>query len=89
MAVFGLNLPVFAVDQQFSALVLGNFPCPVNSVRLTVEQLCGALGASPFYSPSFFPRDYVLIAFGHVGYLCHSGTAAHMYVRQRIETRTK
>lgn len=73
VAVFGLNLPIPPVDQQLSALVLGNLPRPVDGIRLAVEELRGALGAGTLNSPPVFSGDDVLVAFRHVDHLCHSG----------------
>ena len=88
VAVLRLNLPVPAVDQQFSALVFGNFPRPVNGMRFTVEKLRRALCPSALNSPAIFAGDHVLIAFCHVDHLFRSGIAAHLYVRQRFEMQT-
>ncbi len=89
MAVFGLDLTIAAVNQQLGTLVFGNVTRPVDSVRLAVEELCGAFGASALDSPPVFAWDHMLIAFCHIDHLCHSGIAAHLHVRQSLETRTK
>jgi hypothetical protein len=89
MTVFGLNLPISPVNQELSALVLGNLTRSVDGIRLAVEKLRCALCASALDGPSVFAGNHVLIAFGHLDHLCHSGTAAHLYVRQGTKTRTK
>lgn len=89
VAVFGLDLTIAAVNQQLGALVFRNVTRPVDGIRFAVEEFRGALGAGALDSPSVFARDHVLIAFCHVEHLCHSEIAAHLQVRQSIETRTK
>jgi hypothetical protein len=89
MAVLGLNLAVAAMDQKLGSLVLRNFPRPVNGVRFSVKELRGAGGASALDGPSVMAGNHVLIAFRHVDLLWRSGIAAHLHVRESIETRTK
>ena len=89
VAVFGLNLTIATVNQQFGALVFGNVTRSVDGVCLAVEEFRCALGAGTLDSPAVFARDHVLIAFCHVDHLCHSGIAAHLNVRRNIKTRTK
>lgn len=39
VAVLGLDLSITSMDQQFSALVLGNFPPTLNGISLSIEGL--------------------------------------------------
>jgi hypothetical protein len=50
-------------------LVSGNFPRPVDSIGLAVEELRGALGSGALDGPSVLTGDHMLIAFGHVDHL--------------------
>jgi hypothetical protein len=64
VAVLGLNLSVTAMDYQFSALVLRNFPSTLNGVSFSVESLCRPFCSRATNGPSVLVRHDMLIAFG-------------------------
>lgn len=64
VAVFGLDLSITSMDQQFSAFVFGDFPPTLNGISLSVESLCCPFCSRPTNGPSILMRYNMLIAVG-------------------------